>query len=322
MAGIRPLAFALSVLGALATAGLTTPTRAESTVTIASAQNSLGSLPIFIARQKGFFHDAGIAIQIVDFKGGAPAVQALASGSVDLCLCAADHAIRLRNHGQRAVVLAALADYHPYGLVALASSSATDLTSLKGKRLGITSAGSLTDNTIRYVIGKLKLDPDTDFQIISVGTGGPMRAAIDTGAVAAGLLTTPDVQAALASGKYKLVEDYRTLRYPSLDVMAIQSWIDGHRDLARDTTQAVVHAEQLIQSGDPAVAAALTEMFPQLDPTLRADLARDAKLTIAADGRMAPEGYDRMVDMLKASEPDLRAVPYAEIAAPQQPAGK
>ncbi len=303
----------LMILAALTAGPHGASAQPVTTIRLASAQNSLGSLAIVMAQQLGYFQQAGIAIQVIDFTGGAPAVQALASGSVEACICAADHAVRLRSRGLPGLVLVALTERHGYGLVALANSPYTDLASLKGHPVGITSPGSLTDNTLRYFITELKLDPDTDFELIGAGTGGAMRAAIQGGSVAAGMLTTPDVQAALADGRFKLVQDFRTLQYPALDVLAMQGWMSAHPDAARAFAGAVVHAEQTIQTDPAAVAAGLAEMFPKLDPALRGVLAEEAPKLLASDGVMAPGGYQLMLKMLQVSDPTLSAVPYATI---------
>ena len=289
---------------------------AQTVVRLAAAQNSIGSLPIVLAIREGLFAAEGLKAEMVDFRGGAPAVQALASGSVEACICAADHAVRLRARGQGGLVLVALTENHGYGLVALANSPVTDLKSLAGKKIGITSAGSLTDNTLRYFLLEAGLNPDREVEITGVGTGGPMRAAIDTGAVAAGMLTTPDVQGALAEpGKYKLVQDYRSLQYPALGLLVIERWVKANEQTARGMAKAVVKAEGLVRTDRAAVDRALAEMYPALDPKVRGVLAEEAPKLLAADGRMAPEGYALMQKMLAVSDPDLKPVPFAEISA-------
>jgi NitT/TauT family transport system substrate-binding protein len=288
---------------------------AQTTVKLAAAQNSIGSLPIILADREGLFAAEKLKIEIVDFKGGAPAVQALASGSVDACICAADHAVRLQSRGQGGIVLVALTEFHGYGLVALANAPVNGLKDLAGKKVGITSAGSLTDNTLRFYLEQAGMNPDRDLEIVGTGTGGPTRAAIESGAIAAGMLTTPDVQAALANPKFKLIQDYRNLQYPALGLLVVQRWVQSHDETARALARAVVRAERLVRSDRPAVEAALAQMYPALDPKLRAVLADEAPRLLAADGRMAPEGYALMQRMLRSTEPSLPNVAYAKITA-------
>lgn len=291
--------------------------RAETTVKLASAQNSVGSAAIVVAEQKGFFKEEGLAIETLDFKGGGPAVQALASGSVDLCVCAADHALRLESRGLSGRILVALTERHGYALLARKDTPYTDLASLKGQKLGITSAGSLTDNSLRFAIVQAGLDPDTDFELISVGTGGPMRAAVESGAVAAGMFTTPDVQANLhLSDTYKVAHDFRVLNYPALDLLALESWLEDNPEAARGVARAVVRAQALIQEDPKAIREAMAVMFPSFTPELT-DLVADEAVneSLARDGKVGREGYDTMLKVLAVSDPALADIAYDTVVA-------
>lgn len=293
------------------------PARAETTVKLASAQNSVGSTAIVVAEQKGFFKEEGLVIETLDFKGGAPAVQALASGSVDLCICAADHALRLESRGLGGRILVALTERHGYALLARKDQPFTDLASLKGQKLGITSAGSLTDNSLRFAIREVGLDPDTDFELISVGTGGPMRAAVESGAVAAGMFTTPDVQANLHLGDaYKVVHDFRVLDYPALDLVALSSWLEDNPETARGVARAVVRAQRLIQEDPAAIRDAMAEMFPSFSAELTELVADEAvKESLARDGKVDRDGYDMMLKVLAVSDPALADIAYDTVVA-------
>lgn len=291
--------------------------QAKTTLTLAAAQNSLGSLPLVVAEQKGFFADEGLDVKTVAFKGGAPAVQALVGGSVAACICAADHAVRLQNRNLGGRVLVALTEHHGYGLVALADKPAKQLSDLQGKTVGITSPGSLTDNTLRYYIGKQGLSADKDFRLVGIGTGGPMRAALESGAVEAGMLTTPDVQAALADKRFKLIQDFRSLQYPALDLVVVDRWLNENHDDAQRLARAVIKAEQVIQTDPAAVQAGVEKMYPRLTPELRQVLVQEAPKLLSRDGKMAPEGYQLMVKMLKASEPKLSQPDYNAIIVPE-----
>ncbi len=290
---------------------------AETVLKFGAAQSSAGSLPLLVAQQKGLFAAEGIKMDRLDFKGGAPAVQALASGSIDICICAADHAVRLEERGLGGKVLVALADQHSYAIMAPAASKATSLKDLKGQKIGITSAGSLTDTTLRYAIKKLGLNPDTDFEIVSIGTGGPMRAAVESGAVAAGLFSTPDIQANEArAGVYKIVEDFRKMPYAAQDLVVTDTWLKAHPDQAKAVARAVVNALKLIQTDKGALRAAVVEMFPAFDPALVDKVTADvAAGYLSPDGKLNPESYKTLVDMMTIADPTMKKVPYDDIVA-------
>lgn len=308
---------ASSALGAVATLMLTGGNlQAAATLRIGSAQVSIASIPVVVAIQQKLFEAEGINAEIVDFDGGGPAVQALAGGGIDLCICAGDHALRLASRGLGGAVLVALLDKHPYALLAPIGSPATDLASLRGKAIGITSPGSLTDNTLRFVIQKLGLNPDSDYEIIAAGTGASMRAAIERGSVMAGMFTTPDVQAYMATGKYKFVADFRNLDYMALDLIAVGSWLKANDTTAHAVARAIIKAEKLIQTDPKAVEAAVHERFPTLSQELVVTVAHDAaERSLSRDGRAQQAGFKTALEMLRIADPSVKELSYADVVA-------
>lgn len=290
--------------------------QAATALRIASAQQSIASIPVVVAIQQKLFEAEGITAEIIDFEGGGPAVQALAGGGVDLCICAGDHALRLASRGLGGAVLVALLDKHPYSLLAPIGSSASDLASLRGKPVGITSPGSLTDNTLRYLIRKLGFNPDSDYEIIAAGTGASMRAAIERGSVAAGMFTTPDVQAYMATGKYKFVADFRDLDYMALDLVAVGSWLKANDAAAHAVARAIVKAEKIIQTDPNAVRTAIHERFPSLSPDLVVTVARDAaQRSLSHDGHAQEAGFKTALEMLRVADPTVKELAYQDVVA-------
>jgi NitT/TauT family transport system substrate-binding protein len=309
--------FAALILGALGVLPISAGRLQAATVLrVGSAQLSIASIPVVVAIQQKLFEAEGINAEIIDFDGGGPAVQALVGGGIDLCICAGDHALRLASRGLGGVVLVALLDKHPYSLLAPAGADASDLASLRGKAIGITSPGSLTDNTLRFMIRKLGFNPDSDYEIIAAGTGASMRAAIERGSVVAGMFTTPDVQAYMGTGKYKFVVDFRDLDYMALDLIAVGSWLKANDATAHAVAHAIVKAEKLIQTDPKAVEAAVHERFPTLTPELVTSVAHDAaERSLSHDGRAQEIGFKTALEMLRVADPTVRELSYTDVVA-------
>jgi NitT/TauT family transport system substrate-binding protein len=312
---LRVLTLVLAI-PALATAGLfPTAAQADTVVTIGAAQLSAGSLPVIVAEQQGLFKAEGITIKKLDFQGGGPAVQALASGSLDLCICAADHAVQLTEHGLGGKVLVALADHQSYALMGLAGTRASSLTSMKNENLGVTSSGSLSDNTLRYAIKQAGLNPDTDFQILNIGLGGNMRAALESKAIVAGMFTTPDIEANLAmGGTYKIIDDFRSMPYPAQDIVVIDGWLKKNPKTARAVASAIVKALQMIQANKNVLHAAVKQMFPKFSPALVNEVTDDvAAGYLSKDGKLSESSFNLLMTVMKISEPSLHNIPYQDI---------
>ena len=287
--------------------------RVQTSIKVGVAQSSVGTLALLAAEQNGYFADEQIDVETFQFRGGAPTVQALASGSIDICVCAGDHALRLSSRGLPAKIIAGLTERHGYAMLALGTSEVSGLADLPGKTLGITSPGSLTDNSARYVLGDLGINPDRDLTFASIGVGIPMKAALDTGAIDVGLFTTPDVQAVMAEGDYKIVHDFRTWDYTALDLIALESFLNGNGESARGFLRAVIRAQNLLHDDASALEAALTEMYSNFDTELIAQLVRDVPESLARGGVVSEAGYNRMIGVLSAGEPELAEIAYADV---------
>src|SRR3954468_24339774 len=99
---VRRLAMVAAVALGLA---LPAPATAETALKFGVASVNEGLLPLRVANDQGFLKAEGITAEFLDFRGGGPTVQAFAGGSVDFCICAADHVLRLANRGLDARII-------------------------------------------------------------------------------------------------------------------------------------------------------------------------------------------------------------------------
>src|SRR5438105_12851472 len=148
-------------------------------------------LPLTLASQLGFFKDEGLTVNISDLRGGSEALAAMMGGSVDVVTGFYEHTIRARAQGKR-LVMVALFDRYP-GLVMMVgkrhANEVHTIRDLVGKPVGVTAAGSSTDQLVKYLLRKEGLDP----QAIPVVTAGisTMLAALEQDHVWAGVTVDP-----------------------------------------------------------------------------------------------------------------------------------
>ena len=302
---------ALGVMAALTFAVL--PAQAQKKVTGGIAAFNEALLPVFTAKEKGYFEAEGFSLDLVDFKGGGPAVQALAAGSIDICFCAADHVIRLRARRLPALVLVGLDEFHSYALVSKAGAPFTDLASLKGKKIGITAPGSLTDNTIRSSIKALGLNPDRDFEITSGGVGATMQAAIDSDRLDAGLVILTDLANMLQKkGAYKVVLDYREMPYPSFDALVLESFVKARPKEAKGFARAVLKALADLETDPQLGPKVLAGMFPHFSPALVAEVAKSAIERMPKGGVVSAASLENLNKIVLSSDDTLKAITMQE----------
>ena len=136
-AAVVALAGALAILGS--------PTHAADKLRVGKAvQQNFGNLPLELGIKAGIFKNAGLDIESINFTGGAKVAQAIVADSIDIGLSAGpDMAFTAKGAPQMAI--ATISDSTAFMSFSVASqSTARGIDDLKGKKIGVTSPGSLT----------------------------------------------------------------------------------------------------------------------------------------------------------------------------------
>jgi NitT/TauT family transport system substrate-binding protein len=267
------------------------------------------SLAVKVAIDKGFYRDAGLDVEVVDFKGGAPAVQALVGGGIQFAIIAPEHVVRLRNRHLDGEVALALQDHQSYALLAAQSSPVNRFSDLKGRRVGITSPGSLTENLIRLAAKKAGFDVANDLEIVSAGLAPTQKAAIDSRGIDAGMFANVDAIQLLTKG-YKIVYDWRQEKEPALALVTLGSWVKANPDAAHAVIAATYKAQQLILS-DPAVAEqALASLYPTLPAATVAQVAAGLRSQLSATPDFSRTAFETLEDDVIQSEPALHRIDF------------
>jgi NitT/TauT family transport system substrate-binding protein len=93
--------FAFVLLGIAASPAAAQPEKPAVTIAV-GGKNLLYYLPLTIAEQRGYFKAEGLDLTIVDFAGGARALQAVVGGSADVVSGAFEHTVLvMRSRGQK-----------------------------------------------------------------------------------------------------------------------------------------------------------------------------------------------------------------------------
>jgi NitT/TauT family transport system substrate-binding protein len=169
-------------------------------------------LPLTIAEQLGYFKAEGLDVTIVDFSGGARALQAVVGGSADVVSGAFEHTVNMHYKGQpmRAFVVQGAAPQITLGYNPKAIPNYQSVADLRGKKIGVTAPGSSTNVVVNFVLAKAGLKP-SDVSIVGVGAGNGAVAAMRSGQVDAMSNLDPVSTLLTRSGDMKIITDTRNL---------------------------------------------------------------------------------------------------------------
>ncbi|MBK6790257.1 MAG: ABC transporter substrate-binding protein [Betaproteobacteria bacterium] len=273
-------------------------------VTIAvGGKNLLYYLPLTIAEQRGYFKAEGLDATIVDFAGGARALQAVVGGSADVVSGAFEHTVNMQFKGQamRAFALQGLAPQIVLGVNPKTMPNFKTVTDLRGKKIGVTAPGSSTNVMVNFILAKAGLKP-SDVSIIGVGTSQGAVAAMRSGQIDAMSNLDPVITMLQRSGDLKIVSDTRIVAeaekvfggpMPAGCFYCPQAFIDKNPNTVQALANALVRANKWIQAAGPGdIINNVPESYLLGDRAIYIDAFLAAKGALSPDGLFPAKGAD------------------------------
>jgi NitT/TauT family transport system substrate-binding protein len=155
-------------------------------VRIAYVSRSILDMPYMIARDRGFFREEGLEVEFI-FMKAIQTVQAMLAGGVDFGT-ATGTAISAAVNGADVRVIFALTDKPSFDMIALPNIA--NVQQMRGKKLGISAPGSLTEILARqiFLANKIPLEQVT---MLPLGTSDVTYIALKAGTIDATMLQVP-----------------------------------------------------------------------------------------------------------------------------------
>ena len=218
-------------------------------------------LPLTIAEQLGYFRAEGLEVDISDFAGGVQAIQAMGSGSADVVSGAFEHTISLQSKSQfcQAFVLQGRAPQIALGVSTKTLSGYKSLADLKGRKIGVSSAGSSTHMMATLVLTRAGVKPQ-DVSFVGVGTAGGALAAMRSGQIDAICNTDPVMTMLEQKGDVRIISDTRTIKgtldvfggpMPAACLFAPTEFLQKNPNTAQALANAIVRGLKWLQTAGP-----------------------------------------------------------------------
>jgi NitT/TauT family transport system substrate-binding protein len=219
-------------------------------------------MPLWIAADAGLFREQGLDVELLLIESGTAATQALVAGESPL-------ANRPFVTGERLAI--------PAGL--------------RGGRMAVTRFGSSTDVVGRILLRGWGLEPERDVAVLQMGSVAEQLAAMETGAVDAGVLSDPTSLRASKLGYHQVVDAAElNIPYMHLGTVVPRSVLAARADLVR---RYVLGYQAGLERffADPVLAKRLLREYVKLDDAEILDASYQAYATkyFHRDVRPRPE---------------------------------
>ena len=292
-----------------------TPAAPPTKVVVTYGSVAADVLPTYVALEAGLFLKNGLDVELQLISSSNAAVASLISGKADFTQAGGSEAISVNVGGGDLVIVALTSPTYSYILEA--SSEIKTPADLKGKKVGISTAGSSSDVAVRVALKKIGIDPDKDVSIVAIGGVPERTAAMQSGAIQATVANPPETLVLEKAG-FKPILDLAGLKLPAAvqGTIVRRDMVTGKPDLVQKFVDSIVQSMAYMKKNRQATADVLkkyfkssddaamlttvdfyvSEVFPTL-PAPRVELFADAIATLAAkNDKVKTFDVSKMID--------------------------
>lgn len=206
---------------------------------------SMSNIIIFVTKEAGLFERHGLDAEVITVQGSGIASKAVIGGSMQIAPIATPTVINADLAGSDLAILAHTMPGVIHALVVKPEIKTPE--ELKGKKIAVSTFGSLTDFLVRYVAKKKGLNPDRDLVLLQIG-GDPERiAALKQGSVDAAAMSYPAYGRAQRMGFKMLWDSSKEVDYPWMEIVTRRATIQRDRELVMNYMKAHIEGISLFK---------------------------------------------------------------------------
>ena len=300
-------------------AALAAPEQPAVTLAV-GGKNLFYYLPLTVAEQLGYFKAEGLTLEIVDFPGGAKALQAVVGGSAQFAAGAFEHVLHMQAKGQpiRAIVLMARYPAMVLGLSPSAAARFKSFADLREMKIGVTAPGSSTHLFLNQLLSQHGVAAD-EVAVIGVGAAASAVAAMRQGGIDGMVHLDPVISQLETAGELKVIVDTRTAEgaqavfggsYHAACLYAKADFLAANPHTAQALVNAQVRALRWLSKASPEQIVDLMPAGYIGNDKAAYTAALKKNLGIfSPDGALDIAGAEHVLQALMAMEPALKAAP-------------
>jgi ABC-type nitrate/sulfonate/bicarbonate transport system substrate-binding protein len=261
------------------------------------------SIP-WIAQEAGIFQRHGLDVELVYIASGSRAVQTLVGGGVDAAAIGGPAGVDAKLAGADTVYVAIAVNR--VLVFTVAEPNIQRVEELRGKSIGVTRVGTVTDFFTRIFLRQNGLVPDRDVMIRQMGGLPEIVAGLKAGQIQGGTFGFPAVLQARAAG-FRVLVDYNTqgFRYPLSSVVVTEKLLRTRESAVRRFLEAHIEAVHRFKT-DPNFAMKVIGKYTKTAD--RAMLDETQRVYAAAFERIPyPDVEDMKLGITQVAETNPRA---------------
>ena len=189
---------------------------------------SMGNIIIFITKEGKLFEKHGLDAEVITMNGSGIASKALISGNIEISPIATPTVINANLSGSDMAILAHTMPGVVHAL--MVKPEIKRVEDLRGKKIAVSTLGSLTDFLVRYIAKKKGLNPERDVTLITTGGDAERIVALQAGVVDGAAMSHPGYGRAQRMGFSMLWDSAKEVNYPWMEITTRKTTVKNDRE--------------------------------------------------------------------------------------------
>jgi ABC-type nitrate/sulfonate/bicarbonate transport system substrate-binding protein len=293
-----------SAAGPAAPAG---PTPVPLKVRLAYVTQGPNSLPVWLAQDNGLYAKYGLDVETTFIPGSSQIAGALVAGQIDVAATAAEAAIGPGINGSDTVMIASWTGKTGFAL--LSQPVIQSVAELRDKRIGVTRRGSNSELWANAILSAAGFELDRDYTLLSVGGQFEQIAALQNGAIDAGVIGTPANIRARQQGFRELISVQEgMLDFADVGLIITRRYLREQPDGVERLLRASIESVALLLDQPEHAVAALRRYTEVGDRAILDETLAIHRLRVNRDLVPTPAGLQLVMDEVARANPRAASV--------------
>jgi NitT/TauT family transport system substrate-binding protein len=258
--------------------------------------------PLWVAKEKGYFDEAGLNVEIV-YVAGYVSIQGMLAGELQGAYGGCAEVMTARKAGSDLIVIGTSANSNLYTIVS--RPQITEAKQLVGKRVAISRLGDTSHLSTQFALKQAGIDPQS-VTYVQVGSTPARLAALQSGSVDAALQAAQNVSVAKQLGMNILINLFdRRIPYCTSGVGVSKAYLQSNYKTLETFMRALGKGVAFVREANADDVKAIMAKYMRLksdDKRLIASYEFYAKQFITRELALDPEGVRAIIDMMSFSD--------------------
>jgi len=260
---------------------------------------------LFMAKEERLFEKYGLDnVELIHIASSSRGIQAILAGEIGFSFMDGNNEVQANLKGGNLALVVGATNRMVFSL--MAKPEFKRIADLRGKKIGITRAGSSTHTAALYALGSAGLKSG-DYQVLPLLEVPNIFTALAAGQIDAGLVSPPTNSRAKKGGFVELMNLAKDgPEYVSVAIGTSRSYIKANEDVVRRVARAYSEAIHRFKNDKAAALRMIQKYLKVNEPEIQADTYNQFREYLPEPPFVSRKGMEAIINEVAQTEPKAK----------------